>query len=105
MGYDVTGIPIAWEDQPGSTVELAPALAEFARALLTVRHRALAIQGQPFHSPLPEASSEPLINMSHRSKRSSVRRGARGAIRYAVTRFGTRRLIDNERLLADSRML
>lgn len=64
MGYDVTEVPIAWEDQPGSTVDLAPALIEFARALVTVRHRALSLQGSILHSTLPESRSKALVNTS-----------------------------------------
>lgn len=61
MGYEVTEVPIAWEDKPGSTVDLAPALVEFARALLSVRHRALAVRGSRLHRTLPDAGAQSRI--------------------------------------------
>lgn len=47
MGYDIAETPVQWEDQPGSTVTIPDAVFEFSRALLTVRHRALAIDETP----------------------------------------------------------
>ena len=61
MGYEVAETPVQWEDQPGSTVELPDAVVEFSRALLAVRHRSLAIEGDRIHRSLPASNSPPLV--------------------------------------------
>lgn len=49
MGFEVTEIPISWEDRPGSTVDPIPAMAELGRALIRVRHRQRSMAGSRFH--------------------------------------------------------
>lgn len=60
-GYDIAEVPVTWEDRPGSTVDPVDAVIEFSRALVSVRHRALALEGDLLHRTLPQGSSRPLI--------------------------------------------
>ncbi|UTF52740.1 glycosyltransferase [Natronosalvus rutilus] len=58
----ISEIPITWNDYPGSTVDPFSTVFDFARALLTIRHRSLRIKGHPIHSALPQSNHRPLLS-------------------------------------------
>ncbi|WP_114576281.1 glycosyltransferase [Saliphagus sp. LR7] len=61
LGLSIAEIPITWEDKPGSTVDPVSTTAGMIRALLSVRHRAQALDGHLIHSRLPASRSETLV--------------------------------------------
>nr|WP_238705273.1 glycosyltransferase [Natrinema pallidum] len=62
LNLSITEVPIRWEDRPGSTVDPVTTVLDFIRALIAVRHRAMAIQGHRIHAALPQSRSETLLN-------------------------------------------
>lgn len=62
IGLSIAEVPIKWIDKPGSTVDPIKTMTEFARALLVVRHRALAIQGHPIHTALLQQEAKPIVD-------------------------------------------
>ena len=62
VGLNITEVPIKWEDKPGSTVDPVSTVVDFLRALITVRHRALAIQGHPIHSAVHRKGAQTLVS-------------------------------------------
>lgn len=65
LGATVTEVPIVWDDQPGSTVELGGTTSEFAFALFRSWHRAGVIRGDPLNATLAKVLDRPtrLIEM------------------------------------------
>ncbi|MBV0900944.1 glycosyltransferase [Haloarcula salina] len=52
-------VPIAWEDQPGSTVSPIRTSIDLFQALLTARHRSKQLRNDSFHTALAEHLDEP----------------------------------------------
>jgi len=52
LGYRIDEVPIAWEDQPGSTVSPVGTSLALARALVVVRHRARRLDDHPLHAAI-----------------------------------------------------
>lgn len=58
LGYEISEIPISWDDQPGSTVAPIDTAVEMARALFSARHRARLLRDDPLHRALQAYRSE-----------------------------------------------
>jgi glycosyltransferase involved in cell wall biosynthesis len=52
LGHRIAEVPIAWEDQPGSTVSPVGTSMALARALIVVRHRARRLNDHLLHSTI-----------------------------------------------------
>jgi glycosyltransferase involved in cell wall biosynthesis len=52
LGHRIEEVPIAWEDQPGSTVSPVGTSMALARALIVVRHRARRLNDHLLHSAI-----------------------------------------------------
>jgi len=59
FNFAVTEVPVAWEDQPGSTVDPVRDSARMFRALLTSRHRAKQIADDRLHTAIASRRSQP----------------------------------------------
>lgn len=64
LGYEIREVPIAWDDQPGSTVAPLETAIDMARALITARHRARLLRDDPLHTALAayRSDSTALVN-------------------------------------------
>lgn len=61
IGNDPVEVPVTWEDKPDSTINPVGARVELSRTLVTLRHRALAVEGDTSHTTLPHRRSKPLV--------------------------------------------
>lgn len=57
LGYEITEVPISWDDQPGSTVDPLETAVDMARALVAARHRARLLRDDRFHTALASYGS------------------------------------------------
>jgi glycosyltransferase involved in cell wall biosynthesis len=66
LDCEITEVPVAWEDQPGSTVSTVDTVGELLRALLAVRHRAKLLADHPLHEVIA-ARREPPVALVDRT--------------------------------------
>ena len=66
LGRSIEEVPVAWEDHPDSTVDTSQAVPELLSALVSARHRARRLNGDPIHTSIGthRAEKSPLINQN-----------------------------------------
>lgn len=64
LGYDITEVPVKWEDHPDSTVSPLSTSIELATALVDVKRRTDALRSSPRHSEVQPTSESKLYRVT-----------------------------------------
>ncbi len=64
LEWQITEVPVTWEDQPGSTVDPVEDTIDMGRGLLAARHRARLLRDDRFHRLLANEENTALIDRS-----------------------------------------